>query len=202
MRRDPRAGHDAQRGQHAPDHRRRRLPDESKRNQTERDRKREIGGPRRHADRDLLRGLIVDLQEARAAKRQDGRDERADERGEDSGHVPRSPLRHHRASREGEQLAFARRNRPAGHSEDEREVRGERRRAGDAGAEEPSQHDLGERQHHDADGGDRRDKIFCPRGQGRKSERGRRRGSFRGPSAEHRPALSFQARGEGPALSL
>src|SRR6185503_12953743 len=112
-----RASQDAERGKRTTDHRRRTLPDESKRNQTERDRKREIGDPRRDADRDLLRSLVMDLQEAQAAKRQDGRDERPDKRGEDSGQMPRTPLGHHRASGERKQLALARRNRRSDQSE-------------------------------------------------------------------------------------
>ena len=71
-----------------------------------------------------------------------------------------TPLRQHRAGGEREQLALARGNRRADQSDDEREMRGERRRAGNAGVEEAPQHDLGQRQDHDAERGERGDEIL------------------------------------------
>ena len=131
------------------------LPHEPQRDEAEGDGEGQVGHPDRHAEGDFLRALLMDLKEPQAAEREDRRDHRADQRGGDRRDVPRQTFRQERAGREREQLAFPRRDGRADEADDERQMRREGRAAGDAGAEEPAQHDFRERQHHDADRGQR-----------------------------------------------
>ena len=64
------------------------------------------------------------------------------------------------AGGEREELAFARRDGGAEQADPQREVERERRRAGNPGADDAAQHDLGQRQQHDAAEGERRERVF------------------------------------------
>jgi hypothetical protein len=162
---DPQSGEHAERRDGAADPVRRGAPHEPPGNQPERHRDHQIGDPDRDADGNDVAALPPALHQRGATHREHRRDRRAEHRRGDVSDRSDTAFGKILAGGECQELALARGDGGAEQPDPQGQVLRKRCGSGNAGAEQPPDDDLGQRQQHDAAERERRQDVFSAGGE-------------------------------------